>query len=164
MTTETFIGSRFLEQETGPVERRIDFLRAARHKRAKPPMKTIILLLILAPVVAFSTSLDRPHDISITADALVAAYDENEVAANAKYSGVRVGISGAVYKVSVDTDGDPYVVFAGHRSGTILNVRCKFSRAYNAKVATLRVGSLIGVHGIVTGKHGSNVIVKDCSL
>ena len=127
-------------------------------------MKTIIFLLILAPVVAFSTSLDRPHDISVTADALIAAYDGNEVAANAKYKGVRVGISGAVYKVSVDTDGDPYVVFAGHAHGTILNVRCKFSQAYNAKVATVRVGALIGIHGIVDGKHGSNLIVKDCSL
>ena len=84
-------------------------------KEANPQLKTpTLLLLLLAPLVCFASSMDQAHNLNVRVEVLIKAFKENEVAANAKYNGVAATVGGTVAKVGIDKDGDPYILSSGH--------------------------------------------------
>ena len=98
---------------------------------------------------------------TLSANALFREYDNNEVAADTKYKGKIVLISGTVQDISKDILGKPFIVIGG--SGFLDGVQCSFTKNEEPALARLSKGQRVRVMGEVSGKLG-NVQVEDCSL
>ncbi|MEN3371237.1 MAG: tRNA anti-like [Verrucomicrobiota bacterium] len=120
-------------------------------------MKTIFALVMLTGVAAFAGSLDHAYNATVRAVDLYASYRSNEVSADAKYQNQRLSVGGIIEKVAKDSDGDPFILLQGR-------VRCRFSEAFNGKIARLQPGTAIGISGTVVGLKGGVVVLKDCSF
>jgi hypothetical protein len=120
-------------------------------------MKTALALLVLTSVAVVAGSLDRAYNPSMRAVDLHDAYRSNEVSADAKYQNQRLSVGGIIEKVAKNSEGDPYILLEGR-------VRCRFSEAFNGKIARLQPGTAIGISGTVVGLKGGVVVLKDCSF
>jgi hypothetical protein len=97
--------------------------------------------------------------ITVTALALATAYDENEVAADDRYNGKVVLVTGTVE--SIDTVlGSTSVTLKG-KEMSIVSVQCFVDDSQKSAVARLRKGGSATVQGTVDGK-SLNVELKDC--
>lgn len=94
----------------------------------------------------------------LTADQLSAEYKADEVAADNKYKGKVVLISGSV-RQNGKFMGTAYMVIGGHEMFD--GVQCNF--AESSGVASLSKGSQVTVKGEVGGKKG-NVLLRNCTL
>ena len=97
----------------------------------------------------------------VDASELYGEYKANEVAADAKYKGQTVVVSGTIQNIGKDILDSAYVVIGGR--GFLDGVQCSFSKGDESDVARLSKGQLITVEGEVYGKLG-NVLLKKCSL
>ena len=95
---------------------------------------------------------------TLTADELFSEYKANEVAADDKYKGKVVLISGPI-RQNGKFMGTAYVVIGGH--GFLDGVQCMFGKS--AGVASLSKDSQVTVKGEVGGKKG-NVLLRNCTL
>jgi hypothetical protein len=96
----------------------------------------------------------------VTASNLLAECRENELAAEAHYSGKRIIIHGTIDSVGRDLLGSPYVIFAGD-DDSVGQVQCMFDDA--GALAHLRKGSGASIAGELSGVT-LNVIVRNCRL
>ena len=97
----------------------------------------------------------------VTASTLFAEYKANEVAADTKYKGKVVIVSGVIQDIGKDVMDEAYIVIGGQ--GFLDGVQCTFTESQNASVARLAKGQSVTVKGEVSGKMG-NVLVSKCSL
>jgi len=110
-----------------------------------------------------SSSTPNPSapPISVTALALASAYDENEVAADEKYNGKVLIVSGTVE--SIDTVlGSTSVTLKG-KEMSIVGVQCFVDDSQKSAVARLKKGGQATVQGTCDGK-SLNVELKDCAI
>ena len=98
---------------------------------------------------------------TLTAEALYSAYDDNEVAADAKYKGKIVVVSGVIQDIGKDLADDPYVVIGGE--GLLDGVQCTFADSKSEQLAGLSKGQNATIKGKVVGLLG-NVQVENSSL
>jgi len=98
---------------------------------------------------------------TLSADQLYKEYDTNEVAADAKYKGKVVIVSGKIQDIGTDIMDDAYIVIGGE--GFLDGVQCTFTESGKASVARLSKGQQVTVKGEVGGKIG-NVLVNKSSL
>ena len=98
---------------------------------------------------------------TLTASQLYNAYENNEVAADNKYKGEIVLISGTIEDIGKDILDKPYITLV---TGNILfNVQCYFEKSNEGQFASLSKGQRVKVKGVVDGKFG-NVTVEDCII
>jgi hypothetical protein len=117
----------------------------------------VSLISLLAVAVTSATSLDTAHATAMSAENLFTAYHRNELDADSKYLGKRISVGGVVERVGKNEDGDPYVILEP-------GVLCKFSEAFNKRIAQLQPKSMTGIGGTVIGLKGGRVVLKDCSF
>jgi hypothetical protein len=98
--------------------------------------------------------------VTVPAPDLIAAYQQNEIAADQRFKGETVVIRGDVNEIAKDILGTPYVTLS--REG-ISAVQAMFPRSSAAPLADLRPGQTIVVQCRVEGKM-MNVIGRDCEL
>lgn len=103
-----------------------------------------------------------PEPLSIAASDLFTAYDANEIAADQRYKGQTVRVTGKVSDIGKDITGTPYVVLSRGRS-EINAVQCMFPRSAESAIASLQKGQSVGITATVSGKLG-NVILRDSRL
>ena len=109
-----------------------------------------------------ATTAPKEDIIKISASDLLAEYDANEVAADNKYKGKKVEITGAVDSIGKDIFGSVYVTLKTDNG--FISIQCYFSeKAEIDKVATLKEGDWVTVTGIVDGR-SINIVVKKCKL
>jgi hypothetical protein len=150
----------------------------AKHKTAE----TIIVLLILviaaantsgstatgdsssnsAPAQATTASQQAPIDV--TAAQLVSAYGANQVAADAKYKGQILQISGTVDGIGKDILNDPYVSLVGDPTNPLADVQCQFSQNDESALSALSKGQQITLEGTGDGMTIETVEVSNCSI
>ena len=99
---------------------------------------------------------------TLSADQLAREYENNEVAADAKYKGKIVIVSGTIQDIGKDVMDEPYIIIGG--SGFLDGVQCFFTESEESSVAHLSKGQRVSVKGEVSGKIIGNVLVKKCSL
>lgn len=92
----------------------------------------------------------RNAPIDVAASTLVREYRENEVAADSRYRGKYVRVTGNVASIHRDAITDEPVLSIGGR--LLSGVECRFSEATGGKLASLRVGDNVSVTGICEGK------------
>lgn len=99
--------------------------------------------------------------IKITAEDLLAEYQDNEVAADNKYEGKILLVEGVVDNVGKDIFGDVYVTLGG----PFENVQCTFDKQTEIdKVSELHPGDKIKVLGKCTGESITSPMMDDCSI
>lgn len=99
---------------------------------------------------------------SMSADALARAYNANEIAADEKYKGKAVIISGKIQNIGKDILGSPFVVVGG--SGMLDGVQCMFAKSATSSLASLSKGRTVTISGTVSGKMLTWVMMSDCQL
>jgi len=98
---------------------------------------------------------------TLSANQLYNEYNSNEVAADSKYKGKIVIVTGTIQDIGKDIMDDAYIVIGG--GGFLDGVQCTFTKGEQSTVARLSMGQQVRVKGEVTGKMG-NVLVNKCSL
>lgn len=101
--------------------------------------------------------------IEVSPATLRAEYQENEVAADAKYDNNLLKITGTINNIGKDILDDVYLTI---ETGEYLyDIQCYFSDASQIDiVATLKDGDTITLIGRCSGLSLTNVIVKDCEI
>jgi len=91
------------------------------------------------------------------------AYKANEVAADAKYKGKLVEISGTVDTIGKDILNTPYISLEGYKYAILDKVQCMFAKSDESKLIDISKGQQITLKGKVSGKLG-NIVVNDCQI
>ena len=97
----------------------------------------------------------------LSADQLYQEYENNEIAADNKYKGKIVLISGKIQNISKDDIWNTPIIIIGSE---LFGVRCHLERSENPAVARLSKGQRVSVKGEVKGKDFPYVHVKNCTL
>jgi len=91
---------------------------------------------------------------------LISAYEGNEVAADRRYKGQSLVVSGVVDNVGKDIINTMYVALKGEG---VWGVQCMFDDSHENQLAGLSKGDRVTLTGTCQGKMG-NVILRDCDL
>lgn len=97
-------------------------------------------------------------------------YDENEVAADLKYKGKTVVISGIISEIgkteSLFGEGTPYILFSNSgANGYFSTVQCGFSKKTEIeKLANCSKGQSVTIKGTCTGFSLFNVMISNCFI
>lgn len=97
----------------------------------------------------------------MTADALFDEYQKDKEAADRKYKGKVLTITGTVDTVKVGLSGNPYVTMK--TSNLILRVQFLFKRKDESALSRLRKGDQATIRGRVSGRIG-NVLLEECEV
>jgi len=135
-------------------------------------MKSIIVsLLIVAAIITAISCVDtglgaqevqeRAPSYRVSANGLYSEYDSNEVAADLKYRGKVVVVSGVVNRIGKGFVGGLYITLGG--SGFLDGVQCHFPKGEEASLANLSKGQEVIVKGTVDGQM-IFVSVKGCRI
>lgn len=103
--------------------------------------------------------------IQVTARELYRAYKKNEVAADMKYKGKYVMVSGRIDSIGKDVLNNMYVSLKSQRNRyqMIGFIQCYFSTSHKRQLASLSKGQQVVLLGKVSGKLG-NISVKGCRV
>jgi hypothetical protein len=101
------------------------------------------------------------RDPALDATDLYQEYETDQLAADRKYKGKVVLISGAVKYVDRDVVGTLFLTLRGN--DLLGSVQCYFGDDYAAKLAHLRPGDIVEIQGRCTGLV-INVLLKECSI
>lgn len=105
---------------------------------------------------------DEPA-IVVSAPVLVAEYEANEIAADEKYKGRKVQVTGVVDSVAKDVLDNMYVTLDSGREFSITSVQCFFDDTEKRNLASLVKGLSLTVECKCDGKFG-NVLLKECAI
>ena len=100
---------------------------------------------------------------SATAEQILGDYLENEVAADGRYRGAIIDVSGMTKSVGRSVGGDMYVTISGQTRLGIRSFQGFFPDSANSDLAAIRKGELIVIRCRVDGMF-INVIGRDCMI
>lgn len=100
--------------------------------------------------------------IKISAEELFVEYEKNGVAADNKFKGKEIEVSGEIETIDKDLSEEMFVKLKGDELG-LLGVQCFFRDKNNADLSNLKKGDQITIFGIGNGKT-INVELKKCKL
>jgi hypothetical protein len=104
-----------------------------------------------------------PSTIGVYAREIVAAYKENEIAADARFKGKTITVTGEVATIGKDILDTPYVTLSAEPVDSFRTVQASFSRDAADELAGLRKGQTISV---VCRSNGllMNVLLDRCAI
>jgi hypothetical protein len=102
-------------------------------------------------------------EVTISAQQLVLAYDANEVAADEKYNGKVIAVSGVVEEIGKDFTDSIYVSLSSGDDSLWTSVQCSFGDSHKSAAAGLSKGEYVTIKGKCDGLLG-NVAVSGSSL
>ena len=92
-------------------------------------------------------------------------YQDNAIAADAKYKGKKLQVTGEIEDIYREISGNPYVTFNVGGKYSFKYVRLTFKKSEESKVASLSKGQTITVRGICKGALLSTTVsLDDCEL
>ena len=92
-------------------------------------------------------------------------YQDNAIAADAKYRGKKLQVTGEVEDIYREIAGNPYVTFNVGGKYSFKNVRLTFKKSEESKVAGLSKGQTITVRGVCRGALlTTTVSLDDCEI
>jgi len=128
----------------------------------------IMAIMVIIIVIAISgdetdQSSQPMAPIEIAASALYSEYDANEVAAEAKYEGRILRVTGVIRSIGIEILGRPYIVLTSEDEYEVWGVQCIFDEEHKPEIARLAEGQRITIQGKCEG-YLINVLLKDCSI
>lgn len=136
-------------------------------KKSLFPLFALWLLVVMACVCNKTDFAPRTNEqsnqppIEIPVNDLVRAYTNNEVAADEKYKGRTLKVTGNIDTIGKDIVDSPYVTFES--VSIIPTVQCMFGSKDIKELAGVRKGQRLTVKGRCDGKFG-NVILRECQI
>ncbi len=147
---------------------------------------TVILIIILLGIIGNAIGSDSTNNVSqknntvkdktsnqevdkeieyieITAVELSRDYDNNKVAADAKYEDKDLKITGIINDIGKDIMDTPYVALDGLET-RLFGVQCMFPRNDESQLVDLSKGQSITLIGKLSGEIIGSVILKNCSI
>jgi hypothetical protein len=106
-----------------------------------------------------SAVLNQAPVASLSAAELYQAYENNEVAADAKYKGQVILVTGAISNIGKDVLDKIYVALDTGR--LVTSVQAFFTKVHTNAVASLSKGQTVTLKCRCDGKFG-NVLLKNC--
>jgi len=98
----------------------------------------------------------------VTAQEIMKEYEQNELAADRKYKGQIIEVSGKIGTINSEITGKPYVTLKVGEYD-IFSVQCLFGRDEVDLLLNLTKGSSVTLKGRVEGKLG-NILVEECQI
>ena len=140
------------------------------NKNTKKHIASLVTLLVFSVLAIGSTESEedtkevqsKAPSYTLSANQLYEEYESNEVAADAKYKGKIVIVSGKIQDIGKDITDEPYIVIGGE--GFLDGVRCSFAKSQEPSIASLSKGQNVKVKGEVSRKGISKVLLRNCSL
>lgn len=117
---------------------------------------TALVILVMAcspsPVTSPSAGTSPAVTVPIKIDAaiLFSEFDKNDIAANLKYKGKQLEVSGVITDIGSDMFGNPTVLF-GMNGGERTGVLAVFGKDTAASVGTLSAGQKVTILGVCDG-------------
>jgi uncharacterized protein YqgC (DUF456 family) len=155
------------------------YMKEKMHFSLSKGLKVLIILILLgiagsqmgnkakSPEAVKTTSDNAPVQqvatAKVTAIQLAEDYKANEIAADAKYKGKLLEISGIVGSIGKDILSTPYITFQTEQYAIINQVQCMFAKTDEQVLANLSKGQSVTVTGEVSGSVG-NIIVNGCKV
>jgi hypothetical protein len=90
-------------------------------------------------------------------------YELNAVAADSKYKGHFIRVTGVVKTIGNDVFGDPFVVLGGHNPYGIGGVQCLAGESQRGAISRLTVGKYVVIEGRVNGQL-VYVLLNNCEV
>lgn len=97
----------------------------------------------------------------ISAEDLFQEFQKDKDAAERKYKGQMVTVTGTIDKVKIGPSGNPYVLMK--TSSLVLRVQFLFDKSNEAALSQLKEGERVTIRGRVFGRIG-NVVIDDCEI
>ena len=103
-------------------------------------------------------------EIELTVEELLATYETEGVAADAKFVDKILKITGVVERTEVKEALDIYyITLTGAETSSLQSVRCTFHRMYGAELSQLTPGQTVTVRGKYDGSI-IDISLRDCTL
>jgi hypothetical protein len=141
-------------------------------KRKKIIRYIVLPLLLIAGAAALYIykEYNRTHkdtanlkpDYSITADALIKEFSDNEQASNTKYWDKVVRVEGIVKELARDDKGFYSIVLGD--TASMSAVRCSVDSIHSREAALVQKGSVVSVKGICSGYNADEMLGSDIIL
>ena len=115
-----------------------------------------------APTPSVTRATPAPI-ITISADALAEAFDDNEIAAEATYGGAnRITVVGRIKSIGVEIMGHPYVVIEA--GNTLTGIQCVFSKTAAETLAKYSKGLRVAITGQMRFGAVLGHLMRDCTI
>lgn len=128
----------------------------------------IAVIIVIAAIIGYREYNRAPEDpadmhvdVSLNAHQLAAAFAENEIAANEKYAGHNLSVSGKV--ISISNEGDTIMNATLEGNDALHNVSCSFDKRHFKELQNLHGGDSVKVIGYCTG-FLLDVVMNRCAL
>ena len=102
-------------------------------------------------------------DVKVSAADLFKAYEANEIAADQRFKGKLLEVSGKIDSIGKDLLDNPYVSLKSGGQFDILGIQAFFDEAATSQLAGLSKGQSVTLQCRCDGKM-MNVMLKDCAL
>lgn len=175
----TFDTQRLKKPELSKGMEKPDIPQTEEHKLTSTQIMLIIGVILSILVLAFlsdinsnngekpsqlSTAQTPPESAEVMVDAstLTSEYNSNEIAADQKYKGKLVEVTGRVDSISKDITGAPYVSLREEYS--FEGVQCMFERENEGILVNLAKGDFVTLRGQVAGFSIGQVVLRGCAL
>jgi hypothetical protein len=143
-----------------------------RNKRKARTWRTILIvvaLLIVAGILYgvkeyFRTNKDlqdEPAVASLTASALIQAFEQDSAKSNQQYVDKIIAVTGPVK--SIQADDNPVVITLGEE-GVMSSVQCSMDSTHTAAASKIAVGKSVTIKGMCTGAISEELFGTDVKL
>ena len=109
---------------------------------------------------------DNEPKTQITATDLYAAYKNNAVAADNKYTGKTLIVTGYIFEITKNYDGIYFVILDNKGANGFSSTFCYFPANRNSSLSSLQKGQFLSIKGKCIGRGADNIFPKleNCSL
>lgn len=107
-------------------------------------------------------STPTPEILTLTANKFYLEYKKNEIAADRKYKGKVIRISGTINNIGKDIFDAPYITLK--TLGTLENIYCEFNKEKEGQLMDLKKEDSVIVECICKGKALYSIMMEDCNL
>ena len=129
----------------------------------------VLVLMVVLAIGSGGSSTDtstkkvqsQKPKYTVSASQIFKEYVDNEIAADDKYKGQVIIISGVVSDIGRDITEEAYINLS--TGDPFFDVQCLFTKGEEPAVAKLSKGKNVRIKGVVSGKIGL-VTLQDCSL
>jgi hypothetical protein len=102
--------------------------------------------------------------LKFEANAIHAEYDANEVAADAKYKGKTLEVTGNVKEIGKGVFGGQFVAMTLSKNQFMASVRCEFPKSAEGELSKLSKGQRVTIRGKCEGFTLDTVHLEGCTL
>jgi len=115
------------------------------------------------PTAITATPTSTPITLKVDSFDLALEFDDNELAAEAKYEGRLIEVSGMILEIT-EIGGKPYVKLDGLDEYGFSCVMCEFSEDRVSQLYSLRKYDMVTIRGAYSNYIMSRVKLEDCEL